>query len=252
MKGQTSLMQGQPFSARRPVAARRIGLLGLAAVGALLSIGPAAALPLGFPTSEAGWSGAQLALGMGSASVVALLGGLYFFGFGGLRHVNKENVLEHPMRRSLLEMVSAEPGIHLRELASRHGTAVTNTQWHLRKLEQAHLVRTQKVQGRRLYYPVQGGVDSRERAVQNAAKRNPNAAQLVQYLELHPGSSQRALAAGLDMNPGTVRWHLRRLEQSGLLRTIQEGSQTRYFLMSRSKPGDTAGSTPEPVGVDSR
>ena len=198
-------------------------------------------------------------IGLGSAGVAVVLGLLYVIGMGGLRHVDRENVLEHPMRKLLLEAIQARPGVHLRELASTHDTAVTNTQWHLRKLEQAGLVKTQKVQGRRLYYPVQGGQESRTKAIENAALRNPNAERVSDFLAANAGCNQRMLAEALGMNPGTVRWHLRKLETAGLVRVIHEGSQARYFLMkavARGGPGAVRPARPamreeEPVLVQS-
>jgi DNA-binding transcriptional ArsR family regulator len=201
------------------------------------------------PLSNGGGSlfhdGLAWGLGLGGAGVAATLAALYFLGVGGLRHVDRENVLEHPMRQHLMRAIEARPGIHLRELASAHSTAVTNTQWHLRKLEQAGLVKTQKMQGRRLYYPVQGGQATKAQAVENAALRNPNAERVSQFLAANAGCNQRVLSEGLGMNPGTVRWHLRKLESAGLVRVIQEGSQARYFLM---KPLPRA--TPRPVGQE--
>jgi predicted transcriptional regulator len=194
-------------------------------------------------------------VGLGSAGIAVLLGALYVLGMGGLRHVDRENVLEHPMRKLLLEAIQSRPGIHLRELASSHETAVTNTQWHLRKLEQAGLVKTQKVQGRRLYYPVQGGQESRVKAIENAALRNPNAERVSDFLAANAGCNQRALAEALGMNPGTVRWHLRKLESAGLVRVIHEGTQARYFLMkavarsSVSRPSRPAMREEEPILV---
>jgi len=170
-------------------------------------------------------------LGAGGAGAAVGLGLLYYLGVGGLRHVDKENVLEHPLRHSLLLAVQNEPGVHLRELALRHGTAVTNTQWHLRKLEMAHLVRTQKVHGKRVYYPAQGGIEAKAKAVERSARNNPNADRLTGYLGAHGGANQRVLAEALQMNPGTVRWHLRKLEEAGVVRSIPDGAQTRYFLM---------------------
>ena len=170
-------------------------------------------------------------LGLGGAGIAAGLGVLYFLGVGGLRHVDRNNALEHPMRQDLLAAIQSHPGIHLRELAIQHGTAVTNTQWHLRKLELAGLVKTQKVQGRRLYYPAQGGVAAKAVALENAALANPNANRVTEYLAANGGCGQSALADALGMNPGTVRWHLRKLESAGIVRSLQEGSQTRYFLM---------------------
>lgn len=177
-------------------------------------------------------------IGMGGAGLAAGLALLYFLGVGGLRHVDHNNVLEHSMRQDLLSAIQSRPGIHLRELASQHNTAVTNTQWHLRKLELAGLVKTQKIQGRRLYYPVQGGQATKALAIENAALANPNAGRVTQYLAAHGGCGQGALADALDMNPGTVRWHLRKLESAGIVRSLHEGAQTRYFLM-RSNMGNT-------------
>jgi predicted transcriptional regulator len=205
----------------------------LIALTALVLVPGASALPhdmLGDEGDAMFDDGLVWGVGFGSAGALAGLAALYYF-VGGLRHVDRENVLEHPMRQALLSTVQERPGVHLRELAGRHGTAVTNTQWHLRKLEMAGLVKTQKVQGRRLYYPVQGGQNARAMALENAALANPNAEALSNFLAAHAGCNQRALVEGLGMNPGTVRWHLRRLEDAGLVRSIQEGSQTRYFLM---------------------
>lgn len=152
-----------------------------------------------------------------------------FLAMGGLRHVDSGNVLEHPLRKDIMEAVTAHPGVHLRELANQHDTAVTNTQWHLRKLEQAGLVRTQKVGGRRLFYPTQGGVATKHEAVRNAATMNPNAEKIFSYVNKHVGCDQKRLADDLKLNPGTVRWHLRRLEGAGLVQTEAHGNHVYYF-----------------------
>jgi predicted transcriptional regulator len=196
-------------------------------------------------------SGLVVGVGLGSAGLVALAGIAYYLGVGGLRHVDKHNVLEHPMRQSLLDVVEGSPGVHLRDLAQRHDTAVTNTQWHLRKLEMAGLVKTEKVQGRRLYYPTRGGTASKEKAIQNAAMQNPNAQRIADFLAAAPGINQRSLAEALDMNPGTVRWHLRKMESANIVRCVQDGTQSRYFPVgSKSTAGAWSTAAPEPVRAE--
>lgn len=181
-------------------------------------------------------SGLGYGIAIGGTGVLALVGALYFLGIGGLRHVDADNVLEHPLRAAILATVNESPGVHLRELAQRHDTAVTNTQWHLRKLEMAGLVRTQKVAGRRLFYPTAGGVGTRQEALKNAATLNPNAAAIHEFIQYDGGCNQRTLAAELDMNPGTVRWHLRKLEEANLIRSVPDGAQTRYYSTARRPP----------------
>ncbi len=218
---------------------RAIVLLGLtvALMGAQAQADPPAGLGDQL-TEDRGFfdNGLGYGIAIGGTGVAALIGVLYFLGVGGLRHVDANNVLEHPMRASLLETVQKEPGIHLRELAQRHETAVTNTQWHLRKLEMAQLVRTQKVAGRRLYYPTEGGVTTRQEALLNAATANENAAAIYEFIQYAAGCNQRALAEELGMNPGTVRWHLRKLEEAGLIRSVPDGVQTKYYSTARRRP----------------
>ncbi len=202
------------------------------------------------PDDNVAWDrGLVWGLGAGGVGLAVLAGLAYYLGVGGLRHVDKNNVLEHPMRQSLLDVVESEPGVHLRELAQRHETAVTNTQWHLRKLEMAGLVKTQKVQGRRLYYPTAGGAASKVKAVQNAAMQNPNARRIHDYLQANPGTNQRSLAEALDMNPGTVRWHLRKMESASMVRCVQDGTQSRYFPVADGVGGAHSTGRREAVSV---
>ncbi len=197
-------------------------------------------------------SGLVWGVGAGGVGLLALAGIAYYLGVGGLRHIDKHNVLEHPMRQSLLDIVEESPGVHLRDLAQRHETAVTNTQWHLRKLEMAGLVKTQKIQGRRLYYPTRGGTQAKEQAIQNAAMQNPNAQRILTYLESHPGTNQRSLAEALEMNPGTVRWHLRKMEAAKMVRCVQDGTQSRYFPVAKDPATNWSATAQEGVAVQDR
>jgi predicted transcriptional regulator len=174
-------------------------------------------------------------IGQPLAGALALMAGAIWM-VGGLRTVDRHNALEHPQRRRLSEWIQHQPGIHLRELAQRLGTAVTNTQWHLRKLERAGIVRTEKAHGRRLYYPTQGGQASRREALRHAAVRNENAERLLQFVAAHPGAHAAAVADALAMNPGTVRWHIRRLLEAHLLRAIPEGSIVHYYANLHDHP----------------
>ncbi len=215
--------------------------LRLVALAALLLAGSASAQDILPDEEQSGpdWNrGLVWGIGAGGLGLAVAAGIAWFLGVGGLRHIDKHNVLEHPMRQSLLQVVEEQPGVHLRELANRHETAVTNTQWHLRKLEMAGLVKTEKVQGRRLYYPTRGGVVAKQEAVQNAAVSNPNAKAILEYVQVHPGTTQKGIADALEMNPGTVRWHIRKMDGAGLIKTLEEGSKVTYFPAQRSAPGD--------------
>lgn len=197
----------------------------------------ASSLPdLPLPGGGALDGGVVLGIGLGSAA----LGALAWLAILGLRHVDRRNVLHHPMRSALLKDIEENPGLHLRQLATRHNTAVTNLQWHLRKLEEAGLVRTQKAAGFRLYHAAGGGIASRDQALRNAATRHPTAEAILRFLEANAGATAEAAAVGLKMNPATARWHLRRLSESHLVRGVATGAEMHYFPLAAAVPAQAA------------
>jgi predicted transcriptional regulator len=219
---------------------RRAAILGLVAVTALVVATGGAVAQVG--TDGAGGIGDGGGLGdLGAAlplddplvlgavvATVAIVLGLGIM--GGTKFITPENVLENESRRRIFDFIKENPGTHLRATADALDLSTTNVLWHLRKLEDAELVNHKKFEGYKLLYPTEGGQDSKKEAIASAVLRNENAQAILEYAHSNPGAHQRAIARALDVNHGTVRWHLRKLEEAGLVDEMEKEYTTEYYV----------------------
>ncbi|HEX2021316.1 MAG TPA: winged helix-turn-helix transcriptional regulator [Candidatus Thermoplasmatota archaeon] len=171
--------------------------------------------------------GTGLAIGIGATLVAAAAA---FFFLGGAKFVNAQNVLDNEARRQIFAYVQAHPGVHLRAAASQLNLSTTNVLWHLRKLEGANLVTSKKFEGYKVFYPVEGGVETKRRALASSVLKNENAAHILQYVSSNPSAHQREIARALGVNHGTIRWHLRKLEEAELLAPVKKEHTTHYYV----------------------
>jgi len=54
---------------------------------------------------------------------------------------------------------------------------------------------------------------------------------LYEYIETYPGSHLREIARELDLKPSNAAWHLRKLEQTNLVRSRDIGGKKVYYLV---------------------
>jgi predicted transcriptional regulator len=169
--------------------------------------------------------GLGIAVGVGVSLV-----GLGLASLLGTRFVNAGNVLENDARRAIFEYIKTNPGCHLRETAGALQLSTTNVLWHLRKLEEANLVNGKKLEGYKVFYPVEGGVEAKRMGLALAVLRNPNARQVLGIIARNPGIHQREIARIIGVNHGTVRWHLKKLGVVQLVLEVKKGSVAMYYV----------------------
>jgi len=136
---------------------------------------------------------------------------------GGIKYVTPDNVLDTDVRRNLYEYIDEYPGSHLREIARELDLKPSNAAWHLRKLEQTNLIRSRNIGGKRVYYLVEGGIESRREAVASSILRNDNAHNIMQYLIKNPNKHLLEIAHALDLNHHTVKWHIKKMYMAELI-----------------------------------
>ncbi len=153
----------------------------------------------------------------------------------GTRHITRKNVLEHETRQEMFEYIWEAGAVHLRQLAQTLDLSTTNATWHLDKLVDADLIGEVKVNSYRMYYPRGAGRLLREQCLVAGQIQSENARSIVDYVSNNPDSHQREIARALDVNHGTARWHLSRLEEAGLLESREKGRTTAYRLTARAE-----------------
>jgi predicted transcriptional regulator len=141
----------------------------------------------------------------------------FFFLASGVKYVTPENVLDTEVRKNLYQYIDECPGSHLREIARELDLKPSNAAWHLRKLEQTNLVRSRLIGGKKVYYLVEGGIESRKRAIAESILRNDNAYNIMKFLYDNPGRHLLEIAHALDLNHHVVKWHIKKMYLADLV-----------------------------------
>lgn len=142
--------------------------------------------------------------------------------------LRRSDLLEHPVRGRLMEMVDAEPGVHLTELARRSGHSRSTTAHHLRVLEGAGLVKHVDLAGLRRYFPGPGPAPT-------GVEPGPTQRRLLDGVLAEPGLTVADLARRAGMAYGNAHYHLRRLEASGHVE-LREGDGLRVHPRHGTPP----------------
>jgi predicted transcriptional regulator len=167
--------------------------------------------PIGFSFSTDAIGVTIIAVLAAIATIIAVITA------GGIKYVTPENVLNTEVRKNLYEYIDEYPGSHLREIARELDLKPSNAAWHLRKLEQTNLIRSRNIGGKKVFYLVDGGVETRKEAIAEAILRNKNARDIMQYLQDNPGKHLLEIAHALDLNHHTVKWHIKKLYMAELI-----------------------------------
>lgn len=145
------------------------------------------------------------------------------------RYVSPKEALSNPQRAMLYGYVRGHPGVHLKQLSEEFAMKTSSILWHVRKLEAAELVHSDRANGFRVFYPVAGGIEIKRVSRAITALHNGNAERIYETVERRAGASVRDVAERLGMHGGTVRWHLRKLREFGLVEELVRDDGSRFF-----------------------
>ncbi len=155
-----------------------------------------------------------------------------------------------PVTRARIHaLVRADPGIHIRRIAALSGLSWNTVQYHLRRMEGAGLVASQKVEGNVCYFDKVAGAYKGKTG--QALLRDPRNALLARHLVDHGGLSQREIAEGLGLAASVVHRRVTKMEQAGLIERVSEGRSVLVFPKEDLTVGlDRAGLLPHGEAVD--
>jgi DNA-binding transcriptional ArsR family regulator len=204
--------------------ARRVLFAG-AAGGAKASVGTAAAAPRALARRGA----AAVADRLGSAGATAGDWVWRFLAAAGYAKRTTDDPLAHETRAELYDHVQAAPGTYLSAFddAPALDASLGTIRYHLKVLEREGLVTSEKVGGKRRYYPVGGSPDALDVALASESTRA-----LLEALLAAPDTVS-GLAERVDRDPSTVSHHLSRLEADGLIERERDGQA----VTNRLTPG---------------
>jgi DNA-binding transcriptional ArsR family regulator len=105
--------------------------------------------------------------------------------------------------------------------------------WHLRILEREGLVKSLKFAGKRLYYPKM--LRSEEAEMAYVTLRSETAQKIFTFVVNNSGCYQEQIAENLDVHHDTVRWHISRMQEVGLIHVERVGRKKKHYLADVGK-----------------
>lgn len=139
-----------------------------------------------------------------------------------------ERLLSAPVRRNVLDVVARHPGLPVGELQTLVGVGWGTLHHHLKKLEEAGLVRTHSVGRRRIVHLAGEGAHEGFALLRGRTARN-----VARAIVDNPGIGIVDLARVSGGSPRAVYYHVKRLVEAGL---VTNGGNTRYAHLSAMEP----------------
>lgn len=163
-----------------------------------------------------------------------------------------DELLHHPIRSRMVELVRDEPGLGISDVAARThigwGTAVH----HLTRLERAGLLVSADSGRHRRFFLAAESSDRRTAVCVLSVRAH---FRLVEFIRDHPGATQTETCAALGISPPLVHKYMSRLLRENLVTSIRQWRTVKYYggpamatTMSEFARGREASQVPAPNG----
>lgn len=139
-----------------------------------------------------------------------------------------DEVLEHPRRHRIYEIVKDVPGVHFRELRRRLDTGAGILEHHVRKLADANLVTVEETDSHRCFFE-KGRFDRDQRRALAGMKAH-GARRVANAIERRADASLSEIAEEAGLAVSTVCHHVQRLEDLDVVEAERVGNAKRLRL----------------------
>ncbi len=138
----------------------------------------------------------------------------------------KEDVLELESRRDIFEHISKYPGSYMREMQEKLDMATGQLEYHLKYLEDHKLISSQ-MSGNKKRYFVEKEVNYPDRKLISILRQKTLRKILIMLIERGKMNFSQ-IDEEVDLSKSTVSFHLKKLENKGLIETRRIGRKKVY------------------------
>lgn len=192
---------------------------------------------------------ARVAAGVGAAAGLAMAAGLRpFLALAPLyARLDRNALLEHPVRRELMRRIETDPGVNVSDLHVGLDLGWGSLLYHLQRLEGQGLVMSHRWGRSRRYFLNQRGLSTRAGAIR--VLKAPNARTLATMVTEQPGRTQEELAQAMALSKSVVSKYAKRLAEAGLVQREVGRNCLRLFPTAELRELLHTMPAPHPVTV---
>jgi predicted transcriptional regulator len=151
----------------------------------------------------------------------------------GIRRIYPKNVLDHPQRNEIYNLIVANPGIDLGRIGITLNLNRETLRYHIDLLTSSNKIVVMKDHGIIRFYENHGRYGVLERRVL-AHLWNPTAEQILSIVQSNPGITQGDIAARLSLASPSVHWYMQRLSDDGIVKSQRTGRLTNYSITEKA------------------
>ncbi len=150
-------------------------------------------------------------------------------------HINKgvhknlemEDVLENQNRNEIIDYILENPGIHFNKLQEEVEISGGTLAWHLDVLETFKVIRKMRVGQYLTYFPY---LEKNPISKLNLKlRKSKTTLQILQLINDNPGIYQSKIARRLDISHKTVKYHLDKLMDAGIIESDDKRFKRGYY-----------------------
>lgn len=147
----------------------------------------------------------------------------------GIRRIYPKNVLDHPQRNEIYNLVVANPGIDLGRIGKALDLNRETLRYHIDLLTSSNKIVVMKDHGIIRFYENHGRYGILERRVL-AHLWNPTSKQILSIVQSNPGITQGNIASRLSLASPSVHWYMQRFTDDGIVKAQRTGRLTNYSI----------------------
>ena len=138
-----------------------------------------------------------------------------------------KRILNNENRKNIVNKIFLYPGIHYNELLRTTELKSGQLQWHLNKLIQNKIVRTDKIEHFVVYFPMNMKVPVNIDYF--FLKKSKITFTILKHIQKNPGIYQSKIGHDLNLKRNTVKYHIDKLLQKNFISSAQIGRKKHLY-----------------------
>ena len=166
---------------------------------------------------------------LGKCAEIAIFWGIGFLAYFGFRQLTGKNLLNHPIRRTIVQFIQLHPGQHFRSIMRGTGINRGTLYYHLTQLKSLRMITELKDGGLTRYFLRLNGLSPLEQKIITHSD-NLIRDQIITVLKDRPTITKTDLATIVGISGPALWYHMHLLVIDEIARSEQDGRRIRYSL----------------------
>ena len=139
----------------------------------------------------------------------------------------KKEILELDTRRKIYEVIRKFAGSHFREIERKSNLPSGTVKHHLIYLKKHGLIKEEKDGNYCRYFPI----SFKENKKLLGLLRQKRVREIILSILIHKNCNHKQIVQAVEISPSTVSWHLKKLVEKNIIRSIKERRKTFYSII---------------------